>query len=138
MPTALLTHVENGGAPLPGILVGGLLQELVAGARIGIVTAHAVVLIALGARLRIWSSVALYLTASACAITMGCQTLPPGQGYQSLTPNQHPNWCVINKGMVVSGAMLSLEDIRRPKPLMGPGVVPCGLTRGRKDPQPMS
>jgi hypothetical protein len=82
---------------------------------------------------------ALYLTAAACATILGCYVLPPGQGYQSLTPTQHPNWCVINKGIVASGAMLAFPEPIRSQLLMGPGVKPCGIPRGRiEPPKPMS
>lgn len=63
---------------------------------------------------------ALYLTASICAATMGCVVLPPGQGYASQTPAQRPNWCVINKGMVASGAMLAFPKPIQAQLLMGP------------------
>lgn len=81
---------------------------------------------------------ALYLTASACDATPGCWVLQPGKGYQSLTPSQNPNWCVINKGMVASGAMLSFRTVTSTQLLMGPGVVPCGIPKGRIEPKPMS
>jgi hypothetical protein len=81
---------------------------------------------------------ALYLSASACALTLGCHVIPPGEGYASLTPTQYPNWCVINKGPVASGAMLAFPTPTQNQMLMGPGVKPCGLPRGRIEPKPMS
>jgi hypothetical protein len=81
---------------------------------------------------------ALYLTASTCAATLGCSVIKPGDGYASLTPTQHPNWCVVNKGIVASGAMLSFRSPMKPQLLMGPGVKPCGLPKGRIEPKPMS
>jgi hypothetical protein len=74
---------------------------------------------------------ALYRTASACAATIGCHVIQPGDGWASLTPTQHPNWCVMNKGMVASGAMLSFRSPIKAQLLMGPGVRSCGLPKGR-------
>lgn len=81
---------------------------------------------------------ALYLTAEACTSILGCVLIQPGNGYASRTPTQHPNWCVMNNGMVPSGAMLSLQTPIKPQLLMGPGVKPCGLPHARKDPAPTS
>jgi hypothetical protein len=82
--------------------------------------------------------VASYLTASACAGIPGCVVIQPGDGYKSLTPTQMPNWCVINHGIVASGAMLSFPTPVSPVLLMGPGVKPCGIPRGRIEPGPTS
>ena len=83
--------------------------------------------------------VALHLTASACAATPGCYVIPPGDGYTSLTPTQNPNWCVMNRGSTASGAMLAFPSPTQAQLLMGPGVKPCGLPKGRIDPpKPMS
>jgi len=82
--------------------------------------------------------IASYLTASACAATLGCHLIPQGDSYQSLTPTQRPNWCVVNKRIVAAGAMLSFATPTNPRLLMGPGVRPCGLPKGRIEPKPMS
>lgn len=82
--------------------------------------------------------IALHLTAAVCAQTPGCYVLPPGQGYASRTPTQHPNWCVTNFGVATSGAMLAFPSLDRAQILMGPGVKPCGLPKGRIEPKPMS
>ena len=78
--------------------------------------------------------VAFHLTAAICAVTPGCSVVQPGDGYASLTPTQMPNWCVKNFGVRASGAMLSFATPIRPQLLMGPGIKPCGLPRGRNDP----
>jgi hypothetical protein len=69
---------------------------------------------------------ALFLTSAACVDIIGCRVLTPGEDYRSQTPTQNPNWCVVNQGKVVSGAMLSVKTPLSAQLLMGPGVVPCG------------
>lgn len=82
--------------------------------------------------------IALYLTASTCAGTPGCVVIKPGDGWASRTPTQRPNWCVVNKGPFASGAMLTFPTPLTPKVLMGPGIQPCGIPRGRIEPGPTS
>jgi hypothetical protein len=59
------------------------------------------------------------------------------------TPKQLVNRCerlqlLKNNSAFASGAALHTASPIRPQVLMGPGVVPCGLPHGRKDPEPMS
>ena len=75
---------------------------------------------------------ALYLTSAACVDMFGCRVLTPGETYTA----QHPDWCVVNRGSVVSGALLSSRTPESARLLMGPGVVPCDPPAGRPEPKP--
>jgi hypothetical protein len=64
---------------------------------------------------------AAYLTAAVCG--HGCHYLTPGMIYESRTPRQNPNWCVVNLG--IERAAVKLDFKGRPRMLLGPGIVPC-------------
>ncbi len=72
----------------------------------------------------------------ALSLAMSCQNNPScywiavGQRYESLSPTQNPNWCVINRGKVASPVRMTIEY----KMFMGPGVEPCDARKGPNAP----
>lgn len=64
--------------------------------------------------------IAAFLTAANCG--QACIVLAPGQRYESQSPNQNPNWCVINRGKAAAPVRFEIVGA---KMLLGRGVEPC-------------
>jgi hypothetical protein len=65
--------------------------------------------------------VAAFMTVSNCG---NCLQLEPAMRYESRTPTQNPNWCVINTGNAPAAVRLDFRG-GRSRLLMGRGVQPC-------------
>jgi hypothetical protein len=63
--------------------------------------------------------------ALSCQNNPSCSWLDPGIQYQSRTPTQNPNWCVINRGSVRSPVMMEVRP--PPRMFLGPGIEPCDV-----------
>jgi hypothetical protein len=71
--------------------------------------------------MRLNMSVAAFLTIAKCG--NACVVLDPGQRYESQTPTQNPNWCVVNTGK--NPAPVRFETLPKIRMLLGRGVQPC-------------
>jgi hypothetical protein len=70
-----------------------------------------------------------YIFAAILAVTCKpneCLWLEPGTRYESRTPTQNPNWCVINRNNVRSPVKLTAIPFP-PRMFMGPGIEPCDI-----------
>jgi hypothetical protein len=65
--------------------------------------------------------------AFSCQNNSSCFWLDPGTRYESRSPTQNPNWCVINRG--AAKAPVRLEFIPGPRMILAPGIEPCDSGR---------
>jgi hypothetical protein len=62
--------------------------------------------------------------ALSCQNSQSCYWLEPGAGYQSRTPTQNPNWCVINRSDKRAPVMLK-HGRGGTQLYLGRGIEPC-------------